>query len=237
MAPIRAAFLLYQERFLLVLTYSIAFAVPIYYLNGFYADYLISSYEIFKFIPGGFFRNVFMMLAISVVQIPFIELVRLKTMGKKASLKDGVRSLLDHIFPVYVMSLVYLILVSVGFVFLVFPGIVILILFMFFPQTAVIEGLHWWKGFKRASMVAKQNFFKLLLIVLLLGLFELVVQVMIGILLSNPSIVIEIILMIFAVPLQGLIMTFFYLKWTGNFVASSTLPDDSVNARGSDQIV
>ena len=46
-----------------------------------------------------------MLLELSVSQIPFIELAFRDAMGEDIRFKDGVRSILEHIFPVYIMGI------------------------------------------------------------------------------------------------------------------------------------
>lgn len=75
----------------------------------------------------------FTVMAIVIAQIPFIYIFRQDYFGKKPNLGDVFKSIPRYFTPVYVFSLAYALMITVGYILFVVPGIMIAILFFFFP--------------------------------------------------------------------------------------------------------
>lgn len=57
-------------------------------------------------------------------------------------------------------------------VFLIIPGIVLLVLFLAVPYVAIIDDLTWWQGIKRSFTFGRKNFFVILGTALLFALID-----------------------------------------------------------------
>lgn len=222
MSHFKEALLLMKERFLTILALGAIIITPIYLFNQVFVNYLYRYYgSMDLFFIADFFHVILILTGLSVAQIPFIELAYRDVMGEDIRFKDGIRSFMEHVFPVYVMGLIYAVLSAVGGLLLILPGILIAIWFFLFPYVAVIEHQHWWKGYKWAFVTGKKYFFKLLLVILLYGLFEMIVGTVANVVtlfLTERLLVVTLIQLVLSyvfVPLFTFLITYFYIDWNG----------------------
>lgn len=222
MNHIRDAFRLMKHRFWTVLMLGLLLITPVFFFNLIFTNYFFRYYGALDLLfIAHFFRAFLVLLGLSVSQIPFIELAFRDVMGEDIRFKDGIRSILEHVFPVYIMGILYAFLSTFGGLLFIIPGILISVWLFLFPYAAVIEKEHWWKGFKRAFVTGKAHFFQLFLILLLFGVIEMIVgfAAQIGtLLLTNRFIVIALVqwgLNLLYVPLFTFVITYFYIEWNG----------------------
>lgn len=83
-------------------------------------------------------------VAIVIAQIPFIYILYRDQLGEMTSLGDIYKGIKKFFTPVYVFGLLYALIVTAGYVLFIIPGIIMAILFFFFPYYTVLEGK---KGF------------------------------------------------------------------------------------------
>ena len=156
MNHIRDAFRLMKHRFWTVLMLGLLLITPVFFFNLIFTNYFFRYYGALDLLfIAHFFRAFLVLLGLSVSQIPFIELAFRDVMGEDIRFKDGIRSILEHVFPVYIMGILYAFLSTFGGLLFVIPGILISVWLFLFPYAAVIEKEHWWKGFKRAFRMGK----------------------------------------------------------------------------------
>ncbi|MFS8612896.1 MAG: hypothetical protein FWJ68_15380 [Planifilum fulgidum] len=211
-----------MHRFWTVLILGLLLITPVYFFALIFTNYFFRYYGALDLLfIAHFFRAFLVLLALSVSQIPFIELAYRDAMGEDVRFKDGFRSILEHIFPVYIMGILYAFLSAFGGLLFIVPGILIAVWLYLFPYVAVIEKKHWWKGFKRAFRMGKKHFFQLLLIVFLFGLFEMIVEYVVlndTLYLTTRFLVIavvQLVLNLLFLPLFTFIITYYYIDWNG----------------------
>src|SRR5690606_23174177 len=173
------------------------------------------------FIPqlGQLFGFFFLTIGLCVAQIPFIKMAAQFSLEGEVRRSDCFQSLFENIFPVYVMSVLYSLLVLIGSLLLIVPGLLFLIWFATIPHVAVLENRRWWKGFKRAFAIGKEHFFKILGVFFLMWLVELVIQgaLLYSVLLfTNNLLIISIAMMLgnmLFLPYFTLVFTNYTLDW------------------------
>jgi len=153
----------YRKNFGTILLICLTFVFPLQLIFFFVINYFNLLFSLF-FIPqlGQLFGFFFLTIGLCVAQIPFIKMAAQFSLEGEVRRSDCFQSLFENIFPVYVMSVLYSLLVLIGSLLLIVPGLLFLIWFATIPHVAVLENRRWWKGFKRAFAIGKEHFFKIL---------------------------------------------------------------------------
>src|SRR5690606_23100171 len=140
MNQIRDAFRLMKHRFWTVLMLGLLLITPVFFFNLIFTNYFFRYYGALDLLfIAHFFRAFLVLLRLSVSQIPFIELAFRDVMGEDIRFKDGIRSILEHVFLVYIMGILYAFLSTFGGLLFIIPGILISVWLFLFPYAAVIE--------------------------------------------------------------------------------------------------
>jgi hypothetical protein len=85
-------------------------------------------------------------------------------------LRDAYRASLKYVFSVYVF--IYALSVTLGTLFLLVPGLILMVLFFAYPYALVITG---WKGlsiWKETYVFAEKYFFQLVAVIVIFGVME-----------------------------------------------------------------
>src|SRR5690606_23501565 len=171
------AWIAYRKNFGTVLLIGLTFVFPLQLVFFFVINYFNVLFSLI-YLPQfgqmiGFF---FLTTALCMAQIPFIKMAAQFSLEGEVRRSDCFQSLFENIFPVYVMSILYALLVLVGSLVFIIPGLLFSVWFATIPYVAVLENRRWWKGFKRAFSIGRKHFFKILGVIFLMWLVELVVQ-------------------------------------------------------------
>lgn len=173
MALIRETWLIYRENILKILLVGMTMMFPIQWayliISNFFYVYFWSQGVIFW---GQLFHALLILVTLSLVQLPFIQLALQDMEEAETTLGRVFGSFLQHAFPVYLTSLVYVLLVTVGVFILVIPGLIVMVLFYLFPYAVVIEGKKGLQSLTRAFQLAKSHFFTLSGILIGFGIIE-----------------------------------------------------------------
>lgn len=163
LAPFKEAFVLYYEQSLKVLLLHLLYTLPIllfvssgsmlgmHYLEQEAANLLILFFSMFGF---------------SLAQIPFIYMVQCKEEGNDVMLKGIFLSIKKNLSSVYVTGLFVAACVTVGYHFLIVPGVIGLVLLVLFPQASVIERAHYKNSLQRALAIGSSHFLHLMNVIL-----------------------------------------------------------------------
>lgn len=128
-------------------------------------------------------------------------------------------SLIEHLFSIYVIGFLFAYLVSLGLIFFVIPGLVIMILFFLYPYAAVVDNLTWWAGIKRAFRLGRKHFFTLLMIVMSVASVQFLVEfaaMYLGLLFTNSILlhfVVQAVIPCFFIPILAFTVTGKYIEW------------------------
>lgn len=151
---------LYKRQLGKIIVISLVLIAPMEMLNLFLSNYIAKLYgflnlDLFYGWFVGFFNLIFFML----FQIPYICMAYKDRLKEDYSIGDILAFTLEKALPIYIVSIFSALLVTLGLVFFVVPGILILIYVTPFPYVAVIENEFWWKGFKSAIRFAQAHLF------------------------------------------------------------------------------
>lgn len=219
---IRSSLKLYRQEYKRILLLSLLITLPVQLIAMFFTNYFYSYYGILNlvYVADWFFAFI-ILLSISFVQIPFIRLFQLHLGQEPVRISESIDSLMKSGFMVYVMGILYAICVVVGSLFFIVPGLILMVLLYAFPYAVVMEEEKWGSAFKLAIQFGKDNFFRLLGIILAFSLVEMAVErvIELGVLsLTHNFLIISLVLLtvnMFFIPLFSFINGFVYAKWTG----------------------
>jgi len=177
MKNFQEAWIAYRKNFGTVLLICLTFVFPLQLIFFFIINYFNLLFSL-AFLPQlgqlvGFF---FLTIGLCIAQIPFIKMAAQFSLNGEVRSSNCFQSLFENIFPVYVMSILYSLLVVIGSLLFIIPGLLFLVWFATIPYVAVLENQRWWKGFKRAFAIGRKHFFKILGVIFLMWLVELVIQ-------------------------------------------------------------
>ncbi|MCS1352437.1 hypothetical protein [Mechercharimyces sp. CAU 1602] len=222
MSILQSSLHLLRQQAMRIIILAITIVLPVQVITFGYVNYFYAYYGLLDlvFIADALYAFL-ILLGLSVVQIPFIKIAKLDTGGDQVTLRDAYKATIIHMFPIFVMGIVYAFFTVLGGIFFIIPGIVFSLLFFLFPYVAVMEGTHWWKGFKRAFIVAKKHLLKLFLLIFLLGITEAAIDLAIQYTLTVISGKVIILLLIqwfinsVFIAYFSFLISKLYIEWTG----------------------
>ena len=170
---------------------------------------------------AGLLDSFFLIVGLSVAQIPFIKMAKQEAMGEYIQFADLFKSLLKYGPSIFAMGIAYGLIVVVGYTLYIVPGIVALVIFFLFPYSVLIDDQLHWQSFRRAITIGGSNFFMLLVIILFFLMIDAVLWwgIVNGIMFFfQPNYIslalIHMVLHSLLLPFFSFVTTFFYLKWT-----------------------
>lgn len=170
---IKEAWELYRGVFGKILGVTLLLIVPmqlvsLYVENYFHIMFNLLNLQMFGYLFVSFFNLIFLTL----FQLPYIEMAVRDERNEPIRVGEVISETLKVAFPVYLMSVLYALLVTFGFLFMIVPGIVLMVLLFMFPYMAVIEKQVGFRGLRMAMEFGREHFFRLMAMVLLLQLAE-----------------------------------------------------------------
>lgn len=173
MGLLRDAWAIYRENALKIFLLCTIIVFPIQgaylFLSDFFYGYFWYQDAVFL---GHLLHALFILIVLSVVQLPFMQIALQKIRGEKTGLGQAFECFFQHAFPVYLISLVYVLLVLAGYIVLVIPGLIAMVLFFLFPYALVMEGKKGLQSLARAFQLGASRFFPLCGMMLGLGMME-----------------------------------------------------------------
>ncbi|MCM3719801.1 hypothetical protein [Fictibacillus phosphorivorans] len=171
------SFKVYKDNFKKILILGISIILPIQLLFTFATNLVALPFAIFGFSLWETMVQVFFtVITFFLIQLPFTNLFELDFKDEEYKLKDIYIKTLQRGYMVYILSLLSAVLIIAGLLFFILPGVLLMILLIAIPQAIVLENKLWWNSVKRSMKFAKQNFWKLLGVILLFTVMDLVVS-------------------------------------------------------------
>lgn len=218
---VKSALIIYKNTFMqnvvLMITLIIPFHFILFFLGNVYYTHFASQFMFTKGIMVGKLLN---WVGLFLIQVPFIRMASQELLEGYSNVKSAFVSFIEHLFSVYVIGFLYAYFVSLGLIFFVIPGLVLMILFFLYPYAAVIDNLTWWAGIKRAFRIGRKHFFNLLMIVLSIASVQFLIELgamYLGMQFTNRIIVlffIQAVIPCFFIPLLSFMITGKYIEWT-----------------------
>ncbi len=215
----KEALVLYREQFPKITLIILTYVFPIQFLYMIVTNYVVLPFEVFQ-IPlwPYWIRTFFMLITLSIVQLPFIAMAERHYNYEMISLRSIFGTTFKYMFFVYVVSILYSFLTVVGTIFIL-PGLFFLLCFYAFPYVAVVSGLTGWRGIKQTFLFGIKKFFWMLLIMGCFILIDLVATAIMQLLilsLTGAFLIINFGLMTVSaliIPLFVFVVTFEYSEW------------------------
>ncbi|KPC77555.1 hypothetical protein ADL26_02105 [Thermoactinomyces vulgaris] len=211
---------LYKDKLLYILLFGVTIAFPLFFINQFVSTFY---YNLFATVGvselGSYPQFIFSTITIFISQIPFIYLVKSKLIEEETSISEGYRVFFEHMLPVYVVGAIIAILVTLGTVLFIVPGLILLMLFILYPYVVVFEGESWFSGLKRAFQVGKTRLFQVMGVTFLLSILTMLMN-FVTLFLSLYTLdnlflinIIQLIFNMFILPYLTFVVGHYYYDW------------------------
>ncbi|MEK6455387.1 hypothetical protein [Caldifermentibacillus hisashii] len=173
MEYVKETFSLYVNNFWKITLLALTICLPFLLVHGFTSNvvYYYVSYtpaEIFGDYTNLFLSMVFFVL----VQIPLIKFIQMELNGEENQLSSSYHTFFIYGFMAFLFAILYISLIVIGITLFVLPGIIVLILFYFTPYVMIYKKQNPFRSLGTAFRLAKKHFFKILLIILAMGLID-----------------------------------------------------------------
>ncbi|MFT4415400.1 hypothetical protein ACLM5H_16185 [Fredinandcohnia humi] len=215
------SFSLYTQEFLSVMLLSILTYVPLLVIHALLVNFIYQQTRFSEYpgLIGDMANGIFMLVFLTIAQIPFIKFTLLDIEGEDSILKRSLSFSMEKAVPVYLFACLYAVLIFLGGILFVVPGIVVLLLFYFVPFFISDSVRSFKAAISRSVKFVKKHFFKACLIIILLTVIQLTFESLLAFLLSFYTdvyvtfLLTKILLLMFLLPLQVIIMTNIYNAW------------------------
>jgi hypothetical protein len=168
---------LYKSNLGKIFLISITVVFPAVFLYAFVVNYLTFPLDVF-FIPvlPHIINLFFTVICFMFIQIPFANMALQYARTGEVKTSKVYGDLLRYGFSIYVVSILFAFLITLGSMLFLLPGLILLILFQSVVVTAVVDDKTGWQGVKQSFAFGKAHFFKLLGWMLLFVLGDFIVS-------------------------------------------------------------
>ncbi|MGD6857955.1 hypothetical protein ACQCVO_23235 [Bacillus infantis] len=215
------SFSLYAQEFYKIILLSLLTYVPLLLAHAFIVNYIYEQtlYTDYPNLIGDVANGVFMLIFLTIAQIPFIKYTLLEDEGEDNPLKKALSFSLEKAIPIYIFACLYALLIFIGGLFFVLPGLAVLLLFYFVPYFLTDSVKSFKVAIKKSVSFMKKNFFKTFFLIILLSLTQLFFENVLITLLTFYTdvyftlLIVKILLLMLLLPLQTIIVTNLYNEW------------------------
>ncbi|GGK08658.1 hypothetical protein GCM10007063_33820 [Lentibacillus kapialis] len=219
--PLKYTWEIYTSKFEKVLILMLVTTLPLLMVHSFVTNYIYAitpSYSaVYSF--ADIYYGLITLLLYLYAQTPYIRFIYNEYKGAENSLRNSIYHFLVNGFTVFVFACIASVFTTIGFIFLILPGLIFLALVFPVPYISVFDEKSVWKSFKEGFRVGKKNFFKIMLIVMLAGLAELLFGILVTYQLFNitssfaAQMITQMTLNIIIYPFIIMLLTSYMIKW------------------------
>lgn len=210
----------YFGRFETIFLISITILLPILICHSF----VTNTIYMFVFdkpteIAGDFYYSLVSFQTFIFSLSPFILLFREEYYVGEIKYKKVYIDFIIRAFQMFIFSILFSFIVAIGLFFFIVPGVILCILLIGIPFTSLIQDKSIWKSFRTAYRFGKQNFFKLLSIILIVSLLEMLISFFSQFLvyqittLAIAQILVQMVINILLFPILAMWLSKFYIRW------------------------
>ncbi|MES1047376.1 hypothetical protein BLX88_06525 [Bacillus obstructivus] len=222
--PFKYAIALFTSKYEKILLLIAIIQIPLLVFHLFLTNfiYAVTPFNGTIHSAGDTYYGFLTLLLYLYAQIPFIKLTYNDYMGHEKPLKNAIYTFLVQGFNIFIFAIVLSFLTTIGFMLYILPGLILFSIFIPAPIIAVIDNKSVWKSLKETITIYKKHWLKLLLYILVFGLFELAIgivlnQLILGITTSYAALVIsQIFLNTLFYPFFIVLLTSSTIKWREN---------------------
>ncbi|MFO1442104.1 hypothetical protein KDN24_02470 [Bacillus sp. Bva_UNVM-123] len=213
---------LYSSKFLPLICLSLLTFVPLLLLHTIIVNYIyqISAFMEYPGVVGDAANGIFMLIFLIIAQVPFIKFTMLYHEDEDSLFRKSLSFLLDKMMSIYIFACLYAIIVFIGGLLFVIPGIIALLLFYYVPYF-IADGVNKYRTAIRKSVeMIKKNAMITIMTIIALTLIQLFFENVLLLFISLYTdsyfvfLITKIILQMLFLPLQIIIVTnvFIHIK-------------------------
>ncbi|MFD2760676.1 hypothetical protein [Lentibacillus juripiscarius] len=219
--PLKYTWDVYTGKFEKILVLMLTTTLPLLMVHSFVTNYIyaITPSDLTVYSVADIYYGLITLLLYLYAQIPYIRFVYNEYTGVENNLRNSVYHFLANGFTVFVFACIVSVVTTIGFMFLVLPGLIFLALVFPIPYISIFDEKSVWNSFKEGFRIGKKKFFKIMLIIMLAGLAELLLGIFVTYQLFNitssfaAQVITQMTLNIIIYPFIIMLMTSFILKW------------------------
>lgn len=219
--PFRFTWELYTGKFEKLLVLMLFTTLPLLLIHSFVMNYIYAITPNFfgVYSIADIYYGYMTILLYLFAQIPIIRFVFNEYEGADYSLKNSFFIFLINGFTIFAFACIFAFLSTIGFMFFVIPGLVLLSLVFPIPYISIFDGKSVWKSFKEGFRLGKKHFFKLFLIIFFSGVAELLFGIFVTAQLFNitssyaAQIITQMVLNLLFYPFIIILLTSYIIKW------------------------
>ncbi|UFJ39241.1 hypothetical protein LOK74_14300 [Brevibacillus humidisoli] len=220
MHPFKQSVIFYARNIEYLLLLAFAIVLPFSLLHTFVTNYVyfwtvLTDTNAF----GDVVNTFYMLLFFFVGQLPFVQYVQSEVEGEEKGLRRAFRTFFVHGFSVFLFGLLYVLLVLMGSLLFIVPGLIVLTLFFLTPFLVVMKDQSAWKSWQVAFQLGKRNFLPLFGLLLVMSVVEWLIGFTglfgISMVTSNYAAFLfsQIMLNMIIYPFMVVLITFYVRKW------------------------
>lgn len=235
--PFKYTWEIYTGKFEKILVLMLTTTLPLLVAHSFITNYIYAitpSYSaVYSF--ADIYYGLITLLLYLYAQIPYIRFIYNEYRGAENNLRNSIYHFLVNGFTVFVFACIAAVFTTIGFMFLILPGVIFLALVFPIPYISVFDEKSVWKSFKEGFRIGKKNFFKIMLIVMLAGLAELLFGILVTYQLFNitssfaAQMITQMTLNMIIYPFVIMLMTSYILKWREALETLEVTAQEDVN--------
>ncbi|MDW2879578.1 MULTISPECIES: hypothetical protein [Bacillaceae] len=215
------SFALYFSEFYKIVLVSLVTYAPLLIAHALIVNYIYKAtlYTEYPNLIGDTANAIFMLTFLTVGQVPFIKFTLLDGEGEDNPIKRSLAFTLEKVIPLYIFACIYALLICVGGLFFIIPGLLVLFLFYFVPFFIADNTMTFRSAIKKSASFLKKNLIKVCLLIVLLSIVQLFFENVLVTLLSFYTdvyitlLILKILFLILILPLQTIIVANIYKEW------------------------
>ncbi|PMB04024.1 hypothetical protein CEN49_21775, partial [Fischerella thermalis CCMEE 5273] len=168
---------IYRNNIKIIFFYISVTTIPILFIYQMLVNVAVDPFLYFgNSLWASIIRSYFMFLFFLVLMIPFISITKFYLNNEETTIQRTFSDLI-YLFPVYTVGVYVSLVVTLGYLLFIIPGLIISVLMVGISCAAVIDNKKWWKGIKISFKFGKSNFTKLLIWLITFTIIDFMVSV------------------------------------------------------------
>lgn len=206
---------LYSSKFVPLICLSLITYVPLLFLHTVIVNFIYNESRFMEYpgVVGDAANGIFMLIFLTIAQVPFIKLALLDREDEESIFRKSLGFSMDKMISMYVFACLYALLVFLGGLLFVIPGLIVLLLFYFVPYF-IADGVKSYKvAIRKSVSLVKKRFLITLVIIGVVTAIQLLFENVLFIFISMYSdtyfvfLFTKIILQMFILPFQIILVT------------------------------
>lgn len=216
---IKSSLITYRIYFKEVVLIGFLFTLPLQVAFTFFINYVTAPFQFFgNQLWTSLIQLFFILILFPMIQLPYISLVKYDMLEDGVSLSTVFNDFFKNSFHVYLLSIICSVLSTIGLIFFIIPGLILMLFFLCLPQAVLINNKKWFGALKRSMQLGRKKVLSLsALIVMFLFIDSLISGLLffLGVGLTNSFFIVNIILLIvntFLIPIFIFAISYIYIS-------------------------